>query len=364
MTTSSRSRPAVLCAMVLGVISLAASLAFAVPSTSAASGPANPEASELVRLINGVRAANGLSALRLDPTLAGLARDTKIACPTNSSLVMAGRARDGADYSWAKHQLRLCPTVIFVDLLVSTYRYGSAGEIMLQNRGYGTGEYSLSYQGSRSTFTTNTYSTTGNGILGWMGSPYHRPIILGAYDRVGCGGWLAADNTFWYDCEFSKGGPNGTTSPPTRSPFGGPAATAKPVPVPVPVPTARRTNCPTPAATTRSTVTSGSQAGAGVKPTPDPATPSPVASAAPTDQVLGADSSAAAAAAPSGALLGVEAKDQGAGGGAVNTSRTTNAPTPSSTSMGLATAIMAIFTAGYGLFLAIRKRRRRVMAQA
>jgi len=274
--SSHRPRLSILAsALALGALSLAASLVLAVPSVSAASGPADPEASEYVRLINGVRAANGIGPLRLDPSLAGLARDTSMSCPSDPSLVMLGRARDGAENNYVSHSLRLCPDVKFVSILQTTYKYGNVGEIMLQNGGYGTGQFLVDYAGRASTFESYSYSTTGHGILGWMSSGSHAAIIVGGYDRIGCGGWISADGTFYYDCLFSMGGPNGTAPPPTQSPFPDLVPPPPPPPDPTPAPTVAPTLAPTPA------------------PTPAPIRPAPRA-ASPTTPI--ADQPAASAA--------------------------------------------------------------------
>lgn len=248
MRSAHRPRLSVLAsALALGALWLAASLVLAVPSVGAASGPASAEASEYVRLINGVRAANGLAPLQLDPFLAGLARDTSMSCPSDPSLVMLGRARDGAENNYVSHSLRLCPDVKFVSILQSTYNYGNVGEIMLQNGGYGTGQFLVDYAGRASTFESYSYSTTGHGILGWMSSGSHAAIIVGGYDRIGCGGWTSADGTYYYDCLLSQGGPNGTNSPPTQSPFPDLVPPPPPPPDPTPAPTVAPTRAPTPA---------------------------------------------------------------------------------------------------------------------
>ncbi len=221
-----------------------------VPTARAAAGPADAQATEMVRLINGVRAANNLPALNVDPTLAGLARDAPIACPDDASKVMAGRAKDFATYGPPSHYLRLCPSVMFVSVLQSVYGYGSNGEIDLDNLNYGTSAHLLTYTGSKGTWQTWTYYTNQAGILGWMNSPTHRNIIVGAYDRVGCGGWIGGDGTFYYDCLFSNGGPGSLVSPPTKAPFNNPLPTAQPTrqatPRPTPRPTAAVTAPPKP----------------------------------------------------------------------------------------------------------------------
>ena len=61
LTRSGLSR-AVHCAIALGV-ALAATVLLGVPTAQAASGPADAQATEMVRLINGVRSANNLPAL-------------------------------------------------------------------------------------------------------------------------------------------------------------------------------------------------------------------------------------------------------------------------------------------------------------
>jgi hypothetical protein len=75
------------------------------------------------------------------------------------------------------------------------------------------------------------------------------------------------------------------------------------------------------------------------------------------DSVLGVDQ---AGATPSAGLLAA-LEQQGGGGaaGAADFTRSTGGPNPASTSLGIATGIGALLTALYGLFLAIRQRRRR-----
>lgn len=246
-------------ALGLGALALAVSLVWAVPGAKAASGAANVEATEMVRLINGVRSAEGKPALRVDPFLAKKASDGDIACPDDASQSVEGRAKDFATYDYMSHSLRLCgssgvelSSVKFVSMVGSAYGYWNVGEIDLANGGYGTGKYLLSYTASAAphqTWYSWTYATTGHGILGWLSSSSHRAIVMGTYDRVGCGAWLGSTGKFYYDCVFSKGGasPNGTVAPPTTSPFSDPVPTpvATPTKVPTPVPTPRPTPRPT-----------------------------------------------------------------------------------------------------------------------
>ena len=96
---------------------------------------------------------------------------------------------------------------------------------------------------------------------------------MGGYDRVGCGGW-ASGGTYYYDCVFSNGGPNGVVGPPTSSPFNLPLPTTAPAPPAPPAP------APTPF---RAPPVSGGGGGSGsgakpaAAPTPTPGqTPTPV----------------------------------------------------------------------------------------
>jgi len=333
-------------AVALGV-ALAATLALAVPTAQAAAGPADAQATEMVRLINGVRWANNLPALRVDPNLASLARDAPIACPADSSQVMLGRAKDFATHGPPSHYLRLCPSVMFVSVLQSAYGYGTNGEIDLDNLNYGTGAHLLTYTGKR-TWQTWTYYTNQAGILGWMASATHRNIIVGNYDRVGCGGWTGADGTFFYDCLFSNGGPGSTLAPPSVAPFNNPIPTAQPTANPTPKPTPRpipSVTVPPKPANTAAPVDSP----VAIDPTsvPSPATTAGVATGAgsPTpSSTPGADGAQQSAAQP-------PVKPQGAGGGS-----TSSAVSDSSVVGVAAAAIAGLLAAFSGLLVTLRRR--------
>ena len=365
-------------ALALSALSLAASLVLAVPFVSAASGPADPEASEYVRLINGVRAANGLGPLRVDPVLAGLARDTSMSCPSDPSLVMLGRARDGAENNYVSHSLRLCQDVKFVSLLQSAYNYGNVGEIMLQNGGYGTDQFLVDYSGKATTFESYSYSTTGHGILGWMSSGSHASIIVGGYDRIGCGGWISADGTFYYDCLFSMGGPNGTAPPPTQSPFPDLVPPAPPTPDPTPAPTPAPTVAPTPAPI---------RPAPRVTPAATPTADQPVASLSTELATPEATDSAAPSATPEASLgpepaaspvlvVGQVSGRGGAGGytpGGAAAQLSGPAGEPADQTTGISAQLAGVVAvgaglaalalcAGYGLALLRRRRRRRAAA--
>jgi hypothetical protein len=276
---SHRSRLALPAAAALGLALFVASLTWQVPATRAGSGPLDAQVSELVRLINGDRAAEGLAALSVDPFLASKARDGAIPCPDDPAQSIAGRAQDFAAWGDMSHSLRLCAApaytlsgTLFVSMLGSAWSYWNVGEIDLVNGGYGSGAFLYSFAGAQ-TWQTWTYSTTGNAMMGWRSSSSHWSIIVGSYDRVGCGGW-ASGSTYYYDCLFSAGGssPDGLQAPPTASPF------SNPLPNPTPAPTAARTANPpaNPTAAPPTRAATAPPAGPIVAPT-DPAIVNPTA---------------------------------------------------------------------------------------
>ncbi len=230
-------RLAVPAAAFVGLALFAATLAWQAAPVSASSGSLDNQANELVRLINGARSASGKGSLSIDVFLASKARDGSIPCPDDSSKSISGRARDMAETGEMSHDLRNCDTsglsdVLFVKVMQSAWGYGSVGEILLYNGGYGNGAYLYSVTGSKKTWMSWTYATTGHAMTGWKSSSSHWNIIMGSYTHIGCGGW-ASGSTYFYDCLFSKGGPapSGLKSPPTKSPFSNPLP-ATPAPKP------------------------------------------------------------------------------------------------------------------------------------
>ncbi|MGD0018137.1 MAG: CAP domain-containing protein [Candidatus Limnocylindrales bacterium] len=316
-------------ALIFSALSLGLSLAWSVPTTLAA-GPANAQATELVRLINGERAYLGKAALRTDTFLASKARDGAVACPNDASLVMAGRAKDFAVYGYPanSHLLRLCPTYTSMDAMKEWGYKGARGEITALNGGYGTAKVAYTYgctpalrtcPGS----TTSSYSTTAHAMGNWTSSSSHYAIIVGSYDRVGCGAWIGSNGAYYYDCMFSRGG---RTVPKTTAPRSGgaakPPAATQPAASPSPTdPLASATTGPTAGPTA---VVAGVQA----TPSPDPD-----------------------AARLAGAAQGGPQSDPPRGGAGVPaTSR--NLPVA-------AGAMTAVFSLFYGLLLTIKQRRPR-----
>ncbi len=279
---------------------LAFSSAWQVPTVKA--GAATTQAGELERLINGARAAAGKPALVVDRFLATQARDGAIPCPDDPAKTIAGRAQDLAAFGQLSHNLRLCdaPTytlsgTTFVSLLQSKWGYGSVGEILLVNGGYGNGQY-LYTSGSWSTWT---YATTGHAMTAWKTSSTHWNIVVGGYDRVGCGAWSPSGSTIYYACEFSNGGPSpdGLAAAPTGSPFSDPLPTPAPTAVPPPAPT----RVPAPAVTRAAPITPIAPIAS--PPAATPAISAPDGSQAPT----GTTAAATATNSPTSTVQGVQA---------------------------------------------------------
>ena len=361
---------AVPAAAALGLTLFAVSLTWQVPTVQAGSA-LDAQSSELVRLINGARSANGRGAFSVDPFLASVARDGPIPCPDDPAKTISGRTQDFAAYGQMSHNLRNCDSATysvsnttFVSVLVSKWSYGSVGEILLVNDGYGNSAFLYTATGSR-TWQTWTYSTTGYAMIGWQSSSVHWSIIMGSYDRVGCGGW-ASGSTYYYDCLFSRGGPNGVLSPPTQSPFDNPlptAPSATPPVAPRPKPTVAPVSAPTAAQADAAQPTYGI-GGFDALGTFQPAWgagPTSGASPVPTDSGPGATSVVEAlhvAADPSAAAAALKGNVDGM------------APTDGVAGLPSSTAAAAAVIAGSGVallagcsaFLLIRRRRRRETA--
>ena len=216
---------------------LGMSLGWQVPGVAA--GAATSQATEMVRLINGTRSAAGLSTLATDGLLSSLASNGAYRCGDTPYKAIAGRAQDFAAYNFLDHRIRNCLTSsfslssqTFVSVLQRDFGFGNVGEIIAMNSGYGTGAYTYTYNG----WTTQTTSTAGHvmgtSTTGWMSSSTHRAIIVGSYNRIGCGAWYLKGG-YYYDCLFSIGGGHAWARPaatraPARAPTKAPAAVTPP----------------------------------------------------------------------------------------------------------------------------------------
>ena len=321
-------------------LTLALSLTWSVP-TALAAGPANAQATELVRLINGERAHFGKAPLRTDSFLAIKARDGAVACPNDATKVMPGRAKDFAVYGFGAnaHLLRLCPTYTSMDAMKAWGYNTPRGEITALNGGYGNGKVAYSYGCTPSVracpgAATSTYSTTAHAMANWTSSPTHYSIIVGSYDRIGCGAWIGSNGAYYYDCMASRGGRI--------------------------VPKSRPAAAGNQAAATQAGATSGlSFGGLGMPGDEMPpvslaagsAASSPAGSTAPANDVQGTSSPKPVAVPVGGTAKGGPQSDPpGGNAGAPVTSRNLSVA---------AGAFTAMFSLLYGLLMALRRRRPR-----
>jgi hypothetical protein len=321
----------VLSALAFATVALGMSLTFSVPAALAA-GPGNAQANELVRLINGERAAHGKAALSTDSFLAAKARDGAVACPNDATKVMYGRARDFAVYGVGAnaHALRLCPSYTSMDAMAEWGYRGARGEIMALNGGYGTTKVTYTYGCTPSLRTcpgsaTSTYHTTDVAMWDWTSSSTHYAIIVGSYDRVGCGAWIGSNGAYYYDCMFSRGGPSRPKA--ATRPAGTSAAAAS-------------------SAASPTTAAASVVPGATLYIPVDPA-------AEPTAVVEGIQPDAAGSPGPNAALAGT---DQ-AGSNGDDSAGSSGAPATTRNLSVAAGAITAIFSLLYGLLMSLKRRR-------
>ena len=174
---------------------------------------------EVVALINGERRAAGLRPLTVDLVLSSRAHDSAFACPGGGST--PGRARDVAEHAGLTHELSGCPGHTIVDVMPAWGYRAFTGEILAYNYEasdlvtyrFGCPPGSRGFD-CRSAGTTLAVSrTAATAVRQWIDSPSHHDIMLGAFDRFGCGAWAGTATTAYgtggafYACVFSKGGP-------------------------------------------------------------------------------------------------------------------------------------------------------------
>ncbi|MCU0506056.1 MAG: CAP domain-containing protein [Chloroflexi bacterium] len=175
--------------------------------------------SEVVALINGERKAAGLKPLTVDLLLSSRAHDASFACPGGGST--PGRARDNAEHAGLSHELSGCPDRSILDVMPSWSYRALTGEILAYNYAssdlvayhFGCPPGSTGFDCSGSGATLDVSQTAATAIRQWVDSPTHHAIMLGAYDRFGCGAWAGTGTTQYgtggafYACVFAKGGP-------------------------------------------------------------------------------------------------------------------------------------------------------------
>lgn len=174
---------------------------------------------EVVTLINAERRAAGHRPLTVDLLLSSRAHDASFACPGGGST--PGRARDNADHAGLTHDLSGCPGRTIVDLMPAWGYRGPTGEILAYN--YESSDvvrYRAGCPPGASDFdcgsagpTLEVSRTAATAVRQWIDSPSHHDVMLGAYDRFGCGAWAGTATTpygtggAFYACVFAKGGP-------------------------------------------------------------------------------------------------------------------------------------------------------------
>ena len=177
---------------------------------------ANFAGEELMRAMNADRAARGLPRLRTDPTLEAIARDRALACPSNKSLTIRGRARDMAERGYLSHAIQGCSDAnggsfdTFDFLHAFGYTYAAAAEDLHSNN----------YPTTATTYKTGC-NIDGTGCHGsirlpwtvavaersFMNSRLHRANILSTgYGRFGCAAWASSTGYHYYACYFVKDG--------------------------------------------------------------------------------------------------------------------------------------------------------------
>jgi len=191
-------------------------------STAAAGAPIARDAvrAEVHELINGERIAAGLKPLTVDLLLASRAFDAAFSCPDGGS--STGRARDIAAHNGLSHQLSGCPGRTILDLMPAWGYRGWTGEILSYDYQSsdpityrfgcppGSQGFDCASGGARAVVSTTAATT----LRQWMDSPTHRAILLGGFDRFGCGAWAGTGSTAYgdggtfYACVFSMGGPS------------------------------------------------------------------------------------------------------------------------------------------------------------
>jgi hypothetical protein len=212
------SHRAVLLALaMLPVLLLTASPA----SAQGVSATASPDAgAALMRLTNLDRLALGYPAFAEDPTLVALAADRPFTCP--SGLKPAGRALDMAQRGYFDHAIPGCaaagtPSVTLLDLLPALGYRNVRAENIGWNAGYGTATVSYTpgcgQQASACPgVATSSIADVAAVERAFLLDPAHRAIILGAYDRFGCGAARTASGALYVACLFSRGGPSASAA--------------------------------------------------------------------------------------------------------------------------------------------------------
>ncbi len=112
----------------LGALAVGLSVGLLLSGGVAPARGATDLGAELMRVTNLDRVALGYPALVIDPTLVGLAGDAPFPCPSDRTMVLAGRATDMARRGYFSHAIAGCADAAGVDytildVLASEYGY-------------------------------------------------------------------------------------------------------------------------------------------------------------------------------------------------------------------------------------------------
>jgi uncharacterized protein YkwD len=205
---------------VLGGVLFLLAAGTAVPARAADAPFARDSArAEIVSLINGERVAAGLKPLTVDLLLANRAHDASFACPGGGRT--PGRALDIAAHAGLTHILSGCPGLEIPDVMPAWGYRGATGEILAYNYEssemvtyhFGCPPGSKEFDCDSSAAAMQVSRTAATALRQWTDSPRHHAIILGEYDRFGCGAASGTATTEYgtggqfYACVFAKGGP-------------------------------------------------------------------------------------------------------------------------------------------------------------
>ncbi|MFY9613847.1 MAG: CAP domain-containing protein [Candidatus Dormiibacterota bacterium] len=143
------------------------------PAPARAAGfDANSAEQQLFNLINQDRAANGKPALQPNASLNNIARGGNISVCSGETV--HGRSQDMIERNFFSHQIPSCGAYVWPAISNAGIQYSSAGENIAWNN------YSPQ---STSVDQANT---------AFMNSAGHRANILGDYNQVGVGAWMAS----------------------------------------------------------------------------------------------------------------------------------------------------------------------------
>jgi len=196
--------------------------------------------SELMRVTNLDRVALGYPALAVDPTLVGLAGGAPFHCPSASTMVLDGRADDMAQRGYFSHEIKGCADATGVDytildVLAAEFGYDTYSAETIGEWSGGLSAPTAYRAGCDTDWATCVGGTTSlsAAVAGvertFMSSSDHRGIILGSYDRFGCGAAQGRSGQTYFACIFSLGGPDPVDpSPPTVASASGSHATLAP----------------------------------------------------------------------------------------------------------------------------------------